>query len=89
MTKSLRAGRVLVDWSQNDEYKTTVNVYSVRAQEQPTVSAPVSWEQVQAAHDSGDAGPLGQTTEQVLERVAREGDLLAPLLSLVQELPAL
>jgi bifunctional non-homologous end joining protein LigD len=89
MTKSARAGRVLVDWSQNDEHKTTVNVYSVRAQEQPTVSAPVSWDQVQAAHDSKDADGLGQTTAQVLERIAREGDLLAPLLSLVQELPSL
>ena len=52
MTKRLRGGKVLVDWSQNDDHKTTVTVYSVRAREQPTVSAPVSWEEVQACLDA-------------------------------------
>ena len=56
MTKRIRAGKVLVDWSQNDIHKTTVNVYSVRARERPTVSTPVTWEEVRAAHDGGDAG---------------------------------
>jgi bifunctional non-homologous end joining protein LigD len=89
MTKSERHGRVYVDWSQNDEHKTTVNVYSVRAQPRPTVSTPVSWQEVQRAHDSGDAEPLLLTTDGVLERISREGDLFAPVLALTQELPAL
>jgi len=88
MTKSARAGRVLVDWSQNDEHKTTVCVYSVRAMERPQVSTPVSWEEVERARAAGDAEGLVFDTEGVLERLARDGDLFAPVLSLVQELPA-
>jgi bifunctional non-homologous end joining protein LigD len=89
MTKALRPGKVLVDWSQNDDAKTTVNVYSLRARERPTVSTPVTWEEVRACMDSGDPETLVFTSSQVLERVARDGDLFAPVLSLVQELPAL
>ena len=89
MTRSLRSGRVLVDWSQNDRAKTTVNVYSVRAQPQPTVSAPVSWQEVKAAHDSGDLQPLVFTAATVLERLARDGDLFADVLTVEQELPPL
>jgi bifunctional non-homologous end joining protein LigD len=89
MTKRLRPGRVFVDWSQNDEHKTTVTVYSVRARERPTVSTPVSWEEVSRCRDAGDPAPLTFETEQVLGRVAEQGDLFAPVLSLVQELPAL
>ncbi len=89
MTKSLRAGRVLVDWSQNDEHKTTVSVYSVRAREAPTVSAPVGWDEVEQAHEDQDASTLRLTCAQVLERMTREGDLFAPLLNVVQSLPAL
>jgi bifunctional non-homologous end joining protein LigD len=89
MTKTLRKGRVFVDWSQNDEHKTTVCVYSVRARERPTVSTPVTWEEVEAAHDSGDASLLTFDTEVVLERVAQQGDLFAPVEQLVQELPSL
>ncbi len=89
MTKRLRAGKVLVDWSQNDVHKTTVTVYSVRARERPTVSTPVSWEEVQAAHEVGDPERLSFDTEQVLARVERDGDLFAPLLSLAQQLPRL
>ena len=70
MTKRLRAGKVLVDWSQNDEHKTTVTVYSVRARERPTVSAPVSWEEVRACRDARDPELLEFETEQVLARVA-------------------
>jgi bifunctional non-homologous end joining protein LigD len=88
MTKRLRAGKVLVDWSQNDEHKTTVTVYSVRARERPTVSAPVSWEEVQRCHDAGDPHFLNFDTARVLERVAAEGDPFASLLSLRQALPA-
>src|SRR4029077_17905471 len=54
-TKSLRGGKVLVDWSQNDEHKTTVNVYSARARERPTVSTPVTWDEVRACHEASDA----------------------------------
>jgi bifunctional non-homologous end joining protein LigD len=87
MTKRLRAGKVFVDWSQNDDHKTTVNVYSVRARERPTVSTPVGWAQVQACHDAGDPEILTFDTDAVLHRVARDGDLFAMLLSTTQELP--
>jgi bifunctional non-homologous end joining protein LigD len=87
MTKSLRVGKVLVDWSQNDDHKTTVGVYSVRARERPTVSTPVSWDEVQACLDAQDPGMLSFETGEVLERVARDGDLFATLNSTHQELP--
>ncbi len=87
MTKRLRAGRVLVDWSQNDDHKTTVTVYSVRARERPTVSAPVSWDEVQSCLDAKDPELLTFTTDQVLDRVAADGDPFAVLLSLSQQLP--
>jgi bifunctional non-homologous end joining protein LigD len=88
MTKSVRGGKILIDWSQNDEHKTTVCVYSLRAREQPTVSTPVTWDEVERAHERGDAGLLRFTSEEVLRRVERHGDLFAPLLSIVQELPS-
>jgi bifunctional non-homologous end joining protein LigD len=88
MTKRLRPGKVLVDWSQNDGHKTTVSAYSVRARERPTVSTPVSWEEVARCQQDGDPGVLTFTTEEVLDRVASQGDLFAPLESLQQELPA-
>ncbi len=88
-TRTLRGGKVLVDWSQNDEHKTTVNVYSVRARERPTVSTPVDWDEVAACREAGDAGLLTFETADVLERVAERGDLFAPALSAVQQLPAL
>jgi bifunctional non-homologous end joining protein LigD len=84
-TKSARKGKVLVDWSQNDRIKTTVNAYSLRAMERPTVSTPVTWDEVRAARTVAD---LTFTADQVLERVEQEGDLFAPVLSLVQELPS-
>jgi bifunctional non-homologous end joining protein LigD len=87
MTKRLREGKVLVDWSQNDEHKTTVSVYSVRARERPFVSAPVSWEEVQQSLDARDPELMGFDTEQVLQRAAQRGDLFATLLSTRQELP--
>jgi bifunctional non-homologous end joining protein LigD len=89
MTKRLRPGKVLVDWSQNDIHKTTVNVYSVRARERPTVSTPVSWEEVQQCLKTGDPELLVFDTAQVLGRVEESGDLFAPLLSRKQQLPAL
>jgi bifunctional non-homologous end joining protein LigD len=87
MKKSLRAGKVLVDWSQNDEHKTTVSVYSLRARERPTVSAPVSWDEVEGLLASGDPAALEITSDQVLERLAERGDLFAPVLELEQPLP--
>jgi bifunctional non-homologous end joining protein LigD len=87
MTKTLRKGRVLVDWSQNDDHKTTACVYSVRALERPGVSTPLSWEEVEACRDAGDPGRLVFSPDDVLERVAEQGDLFAPVLHVVQELP--
>ena len=89
MTKTLRQGKVLVDWSQNDEKKTTVNVYSLRARGRPTVSTPIAWEEVADCMASGDPERLVFDAAQVLERVAERGDDFAPVLSLAQNLPAL
>ncbi len=87
MTKQLRKGKVFVDWSQNDDHKTTVTVYSVRARERPTVSTPVEWDEVRVCHEAGDAKLLTFDTEQVLRRVDQQGDIFAPLVSVVQKLP--
>jgi bifunctional non-homologous end joining protein LigD len=89
MTKRLRAGRVLVDWSPNGEHKTTVAAYSVRGRERPTVSAPLSWEELRAAHAAGRARELSFETGDVLSRVDEQGDLFAPLLGVRQQLPDL
>ena len=89
MTKSLRPGKVLIDWSQNDEHKTTVNVYSLRAKERPTVSTPVSWDEVEAASRRRSGKVLVFEHDDVLGRVERDGDLFAPVLTLRQGLPSL
>jgi bifunctional non-homologous end joining protein LigD len=89
MTKARRTGKVLIDWSQNDSRKTTVCVYSLRAGERPTVSTPVEWEEVRGALDSEDPSALSFEAGEVLTRVRASGDLFAPVLSLIQELPAL
>jgi bifunctional non-homologous end joining protein LigD len=86
MSKELRKGKVFVDWSQNDDHKTTVCVYSLRARERPTVSAPVSWDEVEA-HHKGGRKTLSFTADEVLERLDRSGDLFAPVLKLKQRLP--
>lgn len=86
MTKSLRAGKVFVDWSQNSRHKTTIAVYSLRALASPTVSTPVSWDEV-AAGAGGE--PLSFEAGDVLARVADRGDLFAPTATLRQELPGL
>ncbi|HVM27718.1 MAG TPA: non-homologous end-joining DNA ligase [Mycobacteriales bacterium] len=78
MTKSLRPGKVLVDWSQNSAAKTTVSVYSLRARERPTVSTPVTWDEVDACTAPDE---LVFTSDDVLQRVEERGDLFAPLLS--------
>lgn len=89
MAKRLRGGRVFVDWSQNDRHKTTVSVYSLRAQPQPTVSTPITWAEVAACAEHGDPALLRFTAPTVLERVREHGDLFAPVLTCRQELPAL
>jgi bifunctional non-homologous end joining protein LigD len=81
--KDLRKGKVLIDWSQNDENKTTVCVYSLRARERPTVSTPLRWEEL----DDPDA--LVFEASDVLERIEEHGDLYAPVVELQQELPDL
>jgi bifunctional non-homologous end joining protein LigD len=85
--KHLRPGRVLVDWSQNDDNKTTVCVYSPRARERPTVSTPLAWDEVRAALAADDASTLVFTMDEVLARVRDRGDLFAEVLTLVQALP--
>jgi len=89
MKKSLRGGKVFVDWSQNDEHKTTVGVYSLRARERPTVSTPITWDEVEAVRASGDPEDLVFTSADVLARVAEHGDLFAPVAALEQALPAM
>ena len=87
MKKSLRTGKVLVDWSQNDDHKTTVCVYSLRAKERPTVSTPVEWNEVETCLKKGDASLLVFDAEQVLARVKEHSDFFAPVLRLKQKLP--
>jgi bifunctional non-homologous end joining protein LigD len=87
MKKSLRTGKVLVDWSQNDEHKTTICVYSLRARAMPTVSTPVSWAEVSHCLQSGEPDVLKFTAPEVLERLERRGDLFAALETLHQQLP--
>ena len=87
MKKSLRVGKVLVDWSQNDDHKTTICVYSLRAKERPTVSTPVTWDEVEKCMAKGDPNLLVFDSAQVLERVKEHGDLFAPVLKLKQKLP--
>ncbi len=79
MTKSLRRGRVLIDWSQNHPAKTTVAVYSLRGVAEPSVSTPVTWDEVRDCERSGDPGRLRFAPAEVLSRVERRGDLFAPL----------
>jgi bifunctional non-homologous end joining protein LigD len=87
MKKVLRPGKVLVDWSQNDAHKTTVCVWSLRARERPTVSAPVAWREVEAAFRARDRTRLTFDAAAALERLEREGDGFAPVLTMRQRLP--
>jgi bifunctional non-homologous end joining protein LigD len=87
MSRQARAGKVFVDWSQNDEHKTTVAVYSLRAREHPTVSTPVRWEEVERAYKKKDAKLLVFTAKQTVERFEKLGDLFEPVLELKQRLP--
>jgi bifunctional non-homologous end joining protein LigD len=78
MRKELRRGKVLIDWSQNHQAKTTVGVYSVRGRPAPTVSTPVTWAEVQRCQKKGDPSLLEFTTTEVLARVEKMGDLFDP-----------
>ena len=89
MKKSLRTGKVFVDWSQNDDHKTTVCVYSLRAKDRPTVSTPVRWEEVEKCFATGDPNSLVFEAGMVLERMKSDGDLFEPVLKLKQKLPPL
>jgi len=84
MAKALRKGKVFIDWSQNDHHKTTVCVYSLRAKDQPTVSTPVKWAEVEKA---AEGAKLSFTAEAVITRVKKFGDLFAPVLTTKQRLP--
>jgi len=87
MSKSLRKGKVFIDWSQNDDHKTTVCVYSMRAKQRPTVSTPVTWAEIEAVVKKKSASALVFETTDVLKRVKKHGDLFAPVLTLKQKLP--
>jgi bifunctional non-homologous end joining protein LigD len=87
MKKSLRTGKVLVDWSQNDARKTTICVYSLRARERPTVSTPLDWDEVARCARDRKPDSLVFDSEAALARMQRRGDLFAPVLSLRQRLP--
>jgi bifunctional non-homologous end joining protein LigD len=89
MKKVERKGKVFVDWSQNHRRKTTIAVYSLRAREQPTVSTPVTWDEVERAVEKEDADSLVFEAGDVLKRIERHGDLFAPVLELKQKLPEL
>jgi len=87
MSKSVRKGKVFVDWSQNDEHKTTICVYSLRAKEEPTVSTPVSWDEVENCLKKKKADLLKFRFDQTVARVGKNGDLFAPVEKLKQKLP--
>ena len=89
MKRNLRTGKVFVDWSQNDEHKTTIAVYSLRAREHPTVSTPVTWDEVQRTLKKKDASLLVFEAAQTIARFEKMGDLFEPVLELKQKLPDL
>jgi len=89
MKKAVRTNKVFVDWSQNDQHKTTIGVYSLRAREKPTVSTPITWEEVEQTLKKKDPGRLVFEAPEVLKRVEKMGDLFEPVLKLAQKLPEL
>jgi bifunctional non-homologous end joining protein LigD len=88
MKKALRVGKIFVDWSQNDEYKTTICVYSLRAKQRPTASTPVNWQEVETCLKKEDPELLVFTSDEVVRRADSMGDLYAPVLTLEQKLPS-
>ncbi len=89
MKKAVRANKIFVDWSQNDRHKTTIAVYSLRARERPTVSTPITWDEVEQTLKKKDAQRLVFEAADVLKRVEKIGDLFEPVLKLKQKLPQL
>lgn len=89
MKKAIRTNKIFVDWSQNDEHKTTVSVYALRARERPTVSTPITWDEVEHCLKKKDPNFLVFETHQTLARVEKMGDLFRPLLDMKQKLPKL
>ena len=88
MAKALRTGKVFVDWSQNDEHKTTISVYSLRAREQPTVSTPVTWEEVETTlKKKKREGSVFRCEANPRARREKMGDLFAQVETLKQKLP--
>jgi bifunctional non-homologous end joining protein LigD len=87
MRKDLRNGKVFVDWSQNDDHKTTVCAYSLRARARPTVSAPLEWKECEKALKSEDASKLVFEAPAMLKRIKRKGDVFEPVAKLKQKLP--
>jgi bifunctional non-homologous end joining protein LigD len=87
MSKALRKGKIFVDWSQNDEHKTTVCVYSLRAKEEPTVSTPVTWDEIENCLKKKKADLLKFRCDRTLERVQKMGDLFHPVEEFKQKLP--
>lgn len=87
--KTDRSGKVFIDWYQNNERKTTIAVYSLRARERPTASTPLTWEEIESALEKDDSDALVFEADEVLKRVERHGDLFAPALELKQKLPEL
>ncbi|MBO0729780.1 MAG: non-homologous end-joining DNA ligase [Acidimicrobiaceae bacterium] len=87
--RAVRKGKVLIDWSQNTATKTTVSVYSIRAVAAPSVSTPITWDELDAARTARDLEALRFGPDEVLARLDAQGDLLAPILTLTQRLPAL
>jgi bifunctional non-homologous end joining protein LigD len=85
MAKNRRPGKIFVDWSQNAFHKTTIAPYSLRARDEPTVSTPVSWDEVAACAE--ERLELRFTSDDVLARVERDGDLFEGVLTVEQELP--
>ena len=87
-SKELRRGRVLIDWSQNNDHKTTVAVYSLRARERPTVSTPVTWDELRRAVRAEDASKITFLAPDVIKRVEKSGDLFDPVRTKRQKLPS-
>jgi bifunctional non-homologous end joining protein LigD len=89
MDKSLRAGKVFIDWSQNDLNKTTVSVYSLRARSRPTVSTPVTWREIERTLNKNAPELLTFEAASVVRRIDLRGDLFEPVRVLQQTLPAM
>lgn len=87
MSKALRKNKVFVDWSQNDQHKTTACVYSLRARSRPTVSTPITWKELESAVKKHDAEAITFEADDVIKRVKAKGDLFEPVLKTKQRLP--